>query len=462
MRLNRKSIIFRISLLYVIVTLLNVSVFVLLVFENQLDLIAENAILSSQHTGSSLKLRIDNVLAAGGSIDRVNAGKIFREAARLGITDITLYDDAGRVLGAAGDNGAGQGTQAAEEVFRLINLALTKREFEDKLFHHEVDRQGRRIELYIPFAYELDRMAVARVRLPLKDVQKQMSYLYFQVTLLTALIVVIHALFALVVSRMLIRPLRTLTAAAQEISRGLLDTRVPIAGDDEIGQLANAFNEMSVALTGIRDEAKEANPLTGLPGNTQISLELQRRLVSESEFCLMYVDIDNFKAYNDKYGFSRGDEALLYTRDRLLEVARELTLPKVFIGHQGGDDFVVLCDYRNWEPYAAAFIAAFDGGVSRFYSKTDAQNGYVQSVDRLGRDQRFPLMSVSVAVATNHHRAFSHPAEMIQVVTEVKSYLKKRDGSMYKIDTRRPRTAPGLADTEPAAIRGFEDSVPRE
>jgi GGDEF domain-containing protein len=463
MRLNRRSIILRISLLYVIVTLLNVSVFVLLVFENQLDLIADNAILSSQHTGSSLKLRIDNVLASGGGLDARNTDKIFGETSRLGVTALTLYDDSGVVLADSSANGTGaKGERAEEEVFRLINLALTKGEFEDKLFHQEVDRRQKRIELYIPFSYDLNHMAVARVQLPMKDVQKQMSYLYYQVILLTTLIVVIHALFALIVSRMLVRPLRTLTAATQEISRGLLDTRVPIVGDDEIGQLANAFNEMSVALKGIRDEAKAANPLTGLPGNTQISLELERRFGSEADFCLMYVDIDNFKAYNDGYGFSRGDDAILYTRDRLVEVAREKQLARGFIGHQGGDDFVVLCDYAVWESYAGAFITAFDGGILRFYNKTDAQNGYIESIDRLGRPQRFPLMSVSVAVATNHHRSFSHPAEMIQVVAEIKSYLKKRDGSMYKIDTRTPRTAAMLPEPEPSAVGGGEDPVSRE
>jgi GGDEF domain-containing protein len=246
--------------------------------------------------------------------------------------------------------------------------------------------------------------------------------------------------------------------AAQEISRGLLDTRVPIVGDDEIGQLANAFNEMSVALKGIRDEAKAANPLTGLPGNTQISLELERRFGSNEEFCLMYADIDNFKAYNDKYGFSRGDEAILYTRDCLLEVVREQRLTKVFVGHQGGDDFVVLCDFRDWESFARAFIDSFDSGIGRFYNKTDNQNGFIESINRIGQTQRFPLMSVSVAVATNHHRSFGHPAEMIQVVAEVKGYLKIRDGSLYKIDTRQAKNPVELSDPEPAAIAGNGES----
>ena len=446
MPVNTKSILFRVALLYIVVTVLNVSIFFVLVFENQLDLIAENAILESQHTGSSFKYRIDGIVSGGGELDKENTGKIFKEAVRLGIPSVGLYSETGSFLAAFQGGRRVERPDATEELVKLINIALTKREFEDKLFFHQLDRRQQSIDLYIPFTHNFDNTAVAVVELVLKDVRRQMLYLYRQVFILAVAIIGVHALFAFVVSKMVIQPLRTLTRATQEISLGMLDTRVPIVRDDEIGQLANAFNEMSVALQGIQDEAKEANPLTGLPGNTQISLRLERKLMESGEFCLIYIDIDNFKAYNDKYGFSRGDEAILYTRDCVLQVVARQEFEKMFIGHQGGDDFVVICDYKFWENCAQRLIETFDGGIHRFYNPTDSQNGYIESKNRQGQRQKFPLMSISVAVATNHHRSFSHPAEMVEVVAEVKGYLKKREGSTYKIDNRQPKKPLEVAD----------------
>jgi GGDEF domain-containing protein len=439
MRINTKSILFRVALLYIIVTVLNISIFIVLVFENQLDLIAENAILETQHTGSNLKYRIENIVSGGEELEEDTTGKIFKEAVRLGIPSLALYSDTGSFLAAFEGGRRVQRPDAGEELIKLINIALTKREFEEKLFFHQLDRQSQLIHLYIPFIHNFDNTAVAVIELELKDVRRQMAFLYRQALILGALIIGVHSLFAFIVSKMVVQPLRTLTRATQEISLGMLDTRVPIVRDDEIGQLANAFNEMSVALKGIRDEAKEANPLTGLPGNTQIILRLERRLLETGEFCLMYIDIDNFKAYNDKYGFTRGDEAILYTRDCILQVAARQEFERMFIGHQGGDDFVVICDYEYWEDYARQLIQTYDGGISRFYNNTDNQNGYIESKNRLGQRQRFPLMSISVAVATNNHRRFSHPAEMVEVVAEVKSYLKTKEGSIYKIDNRQPK-----------------------
>ena len=100
MPVNTKSILFRVALLYIVVTVLNVSIFFVLVFENQLDLIAENAILESQHTGSSFKYRIDGIVSGGGELDKENTGKIFKEAVRLGIPSVGLYSETGSFLAA--------------------------------------------------------------------------------------------------------------------------------------------------------------------------------------------------------------------------------------------------------------------------------------------------------------------------------------------------------------------------
>jgi diguanylate cyclase (GGDEF)-like protein len=191
-----------------------------------------------------------------------------------------------------------------------------------------------------------------------------------------------------------------------------------------------------VALKRMRDEAKGANPLTGLPGNITIANFIGENLAKGNVICVLYCDLDNFKAYNDKYGFTKGDEAILYTRDCLLSVTKRDNLRNVFIGHEGGDDFVAITDYEQWEAFAKTFIATFDRGVHQFYNSVDARNGFIESVNRKGERQRFPLMSISVAVVTNKTREFHSTGEMIQIAAEVKKYVKSMEGSCYAIDRR--------------------------
>jgi len=435
-RFETKSIILKTAVAYIFVTILNVSVFVLMVFENQLDLIAQNAILNSQLKGSNFKYRIDNTLAGTGDLSVVNINKLLREAGTLGIHDLSLYSEAGSVFVSIVNNEQVTKADATVEDMKNINMAITKKGFEDKLFYHVINRKQKRIDLYIPFGYAGDKIGVAALSLYMIDIDKQMNYLYRQCVVIALIIIVIHLGFAMLFSKMLIFPLRKLNEATHSIAQGNLDIRVPIVRDDEIGRLAVSFNEMSVALQRMRDEARGANPLTGLPGNLVIAKFIDDNLNAGRCICVLYSDLDNFKAYNDKYGFTKGDDAILYTRDCLVSVAKRKDMKNVFVGHEGGDDFVVVCEYQYWEEYAKSFITLFDRGIYQFYNSVDARNGFIESVNRQGQRQRFPLMSVSVAVVTNKTRPFSRHAEMIQVAAEVKKYVKSIDGSCYAIDRR--------------------------
>jgi GGDEF domain-containing protein len=441
-RFSTKSIILKTAVIYVFVTLLNVSIFVLMVFENQLDLIAESAILNSELKGSNFKYKIDNTLGGAGDLESVNINKILREAGSLGIRDLTLYNEAGKVFIAVKDNAQLNKAEATLDDMKNINMAITKKGFEDKLFYHVINRTTKRIDLYIPFSYTGDKIGVAAISLYMADIDKQMSYLYRQCLLIALLIILIHSGFAMLISKMILFPLRKLNEATHLIAQGKLDIRVSIVRDDEIGQLASSFNEMSVALQRMRDEARGANPLTGLPGNLAIAKYIDDCLTAQRFICVLYCDLDNFKAYNDKYGFTKGDEAILYTRDCLAAVAKRKDMKDIFIGHEGGDDYVVVCEYQYWEEFAKAFITLFDRGIYQFYNSVDARNGFIESINRRGERQRFPLMSVSVAVVTNKTRPFRRHAEMIQVAAEVKKYVKSIDGSCYAIDRRQGPISP--------------------
>jgi diguanylate cyclase (GGDEF)-like protein len=342
-------------------------------------------------------------------------------------------------------------------------MAITKQGFEDKLFYHNVNRQDKTIMLFLPFTYNVDKIGIAAIRLVMKDIDRQMGYLYRQCLIVGVLVMLLHLAFAILFSKLILMPLQQLLEATHLIGQGKLEVRIPIVRDDEIGQLASSFNEMSVALQRMRDEAKGANPLTGLPGNITIANFINECLVKGKVICVLYCDLDNFKAYNDKYGFTMGVEAILYTRDCLMSVAKRNNLRNVFVGHEGGDDFVVITDYEQWELYAKTFITTFDRGVHQFYNSVDARNGFIESINRRGERQRFPLMSISVAVVTNRTRDFHSVAEMIQVAAEVKKYVKSMEGSCYAIDrrsgpVRNPQSATPLAPVQqapPAAPRTY-------
>ncbi len=439
---NPQSIVFKTVVIYIFLTILNVSIFVLMVFENQLDLIAENAILSSQHKASSLKYRIDNIIGLKGDLTAVNINKILKEASALGITTIAIFSEGGRVFVYVVKGDIVSKENADINELRMINMAITRQGFEDKLFYHSVNRRDKTISLYIPFTYNEDKIGVAAIDLEMKDIDRQMGYLYRQCLLIGILVIIVHIGFAFLFSKMILSPLRKLNEATDMITKGNLEIRVPIVRDDEIGRLASSFNEMSVALQRMRDEAKGANPLTGLPGNITIAKHIDDCLAANRIIAVLYCDLDNFKAYNDKYGFTRGDDAILYTRDCLVAASKRKDVTNVFIGHEGGDDFVVVTDFDCWEIFAKSFIATFDRGIYQFYTSVDARNGFIESINRKGERQRFPLMSVSVAVVSNKTRPFRRHAEIIAVAAEVKKYVKSIEGSCYAIDRRSGPISP--------------------
>ena len=185
-------------------------------------------------------------------------------------------------------------------------------------------------------------------------------------------------------------------------------------------------------------QMREVSPLTGMPGNFQISDELERLVQdSSARFAVVYADLDNFKAYNDKYGFLRGDEAIKATA-RLLNVAlaRRPGEPQ-FAGHIGGDDFVLIVSPDEAEPLASDVCASFDEMAPALYDAEDREVGYIEVPDRQGSMLRFPVMTISLGVATTSHRRISSQWEASAIATEMKVLAKRTSGSSYEIDRRR-------------------------
>jgi diguanylate cyclase (GGDEF)-like protein len=147
-------------------------------------------------------------------------------------------------------------------------------------------------------------------------------------------------------------------------------------------------------------EMRAISPLTGLPGNARIHDELQNRIASGNPFALLYADLDNFKAYNDHYGFLRGDDALRAVARAIQDSALEVGGSRVFVGHLGGDDFVLVSPVELSEPLCVVIIEAIGKVIGGLYEQEDRDRGYIELENRQGKMERFPLLSVSIGVAT--------------------------------------------------------------
>lgn len=178
------------------------------------------------------------------------------------------------------------------------------------------------------------------------------------------------------------------------------------------------------------------NPLTHLPGNTAIAEEVEQRIAKGVTFALLYVDLDNFKALNDAYGFARGDRVIKLLAKILSDIQSQGIADNLFIGHIGGDDFVAITSPQSVEAFCAALIQRFDREVRECYDANDVKRGYLRGVDRFGMPRRFPIVSLSIGVVTNEARTFTSFEDVSTIATEMKSYSKRLAGSTYAINER--------------------------
>ncbi len=183
--------------------------------------------------------------------------------------------------------------------------------------------------------------------------------------------------------------------------------------------------------------ALDANPLSKLPGNTSIIQRIQALIDAQEDFALAYCDLDFFKSYNDKYGFSRGDEILMMAARLIVNTIKSYPRVKSFVGHVGGDDFVFILPPDNVEDACQKIIKSFDDIVPHFYDYDDRQRGKIVSVDREGETKEFPLMAISIAVVININGRIKHYGEVSSVAMELKKKAKADPQSSYVIDRRK-------------------------
>ena len=182
------------------------------------------------------------------------------------------------------------------------------------------------------------------------------------------------------------------------------------------------------------------HPSTHLPGTNEIEREIRQQMERGALFAVCYADLDNFKEYNDRYSYNDGDR-VIYLLSRILhDVVRGLCVAGGFVGHIGGDDFILIMPLEMVAPCASEIISVFDTLILFQYSEQDRRAGYFFGKDRRGQLHKVPFMTLSIGVVTNERRRFNHPAQVSELATEMKSYAKTLPGSVFVVDRRQSQT----------------------
>ena len=188
------------------------------------------------------------------------------------------------------------------------------------------------------------------------------------------------------------------------------------------------------------ESALDANPLTKLPGNVSIASEISTRIEKSEPLAVCYVDLDQFKSLNDQYGFARGDRVISETAKILIRAVEEAGDPDDFIGHEGGDDFVVVTSPQKAESICQKIVSSFDAVSPTFYNEEDRKRGYLMGLDRQGKRVKIPLITVSIGIVANENRKISHVAEVGEIGAELKHYAKSLKGSKFVKERRQEET----------------------
>ena len=190
-------------------------------------------------------------------------------------------------------------------------------------------------------------------------------------------------------------------------------------------------------IVGLLTKNRTVSPLTGLPGNVQIQTEMKKRLLNKDTFAILYFDLDNFKAYNDVYGFANGDEIIKFTARTISKHVHQLEASDNFIGHVGGDDFVSIIAQTDYDKLCKEIISEFDKYAVNYYNEVDVERGYVEVANRRGIIEQFPLTTISIAVLEVDSKIYKTTLEIGEIAGQIKHKAKAVLGSTYVINRRR-------------------------
>jgi len=197
----------------------------------------------------------------------------------------------------------------------------------------------------------------------------------------------------------------------------------------------NAAARLRLAVSRSRRDIS-VNPSSHLPGPTTIEKVLSEQIVEGKRFAVCYADLDDFKAYNDYYGYFSGDRVIKMT-SQVIRDAVYRHQKNGFVGHIGGDDFIFVIDSTKVKPVCSEIVKEFDKLIKDVYEPRDLKNGFIISKSRRGTPETYPIMTLSIAVVINKDGMFKHVGEISHMIADLKTYAKTLPGSNYVIERRR-------------------------
>jgi GGDEF domain-containing protein/CHASE3 domain sensor protein len=244
---------------------------------------------------------------------------------------------------------------------------------------------------------------------------------------------------SLMISRNISRSVNRLKHATEKISEGKFNYISDVTKEDALGGLSDAFAEMTKRLKQLEEKHIDTNPLTRLPGGSAIEKEIRLRIASGSPTAFCFVDLDDFKAFNDRYSYAAGSEVIKSTAHIIQETVSGSGTHEDFVGHIGGDDFVFITSLDRYGQLCDAVIKQFDKMIRGFYGPEDLDRGYIISRNRQGQEMQFPVMSVSIAVVTNRDGAIREYFRVGEIAADLKEYAKSLRGSICVVDRRQEK-----------------------
>lgn len=430
----------RITTLMIISSILFIATFTLIQLSNQMNNIDRYNTYQSGLSATIVKNNLEAIMRQAQAKEDIP--RLFQSAigelrdANIIKDEATIFDPEGKVIASSDVGLKGQRID-----YRDLNASreLERLDRENKWLVTGVDKAKNSIYMYLTLKLD-PRGAItdfAKLSFPLSNVNEALLEVYQPVAIAVVIIILANLIFGYVLSKNVLGPIRVLNEVTKVIAGGDLSVRTRINSNDELQELGQTFNFMADAFVKMKEKAENANPLTKLPGNIVIHEEVEKRIHAKRKFVVIYCDLDNFKAFNDKYGIAKGDDAIKLTAEMFRLAVKNRGNPDDFVGHEGGDDFILLTTCDKAVAVADFIVKEFDSSVRALYTQEDLQRGFILAAGRDGVKKEFPIMTISLAGVTNEFRPIQSYGEVTNIAAEIKKKAKAISKSVFVMDQRK-------------------------
>ncbi len=429
----------RITSLIILSSLLFTATFTFIQINNQISSINRYNTYQANLSGAMLKNNLE--VAIQQTADPEERAKHLQDAikelkASNIIKETILFNREGKIIASTEEKLIGDEANYRDiSRWDIFNTDLQ----ENNWLKAEINRLKHTINIYIAIKSDPNGQLsyIAKSSFPFATAQEALSAVYAPVIITIVIIILVNIVFGYTLSKTILGPIKILNSTTKIIAEGDLSVRTSINTQDELQELGETFNYMTEKLVKMKELAENANPLTKLPGNIVIHEKIEKIIQDNKKFMVIYCDLDNFKAFNDKYGIAKGDEAIKLTADIFKETIRVKGNPDDFIGHEGGDDFILLTTPDKAQEIANYIISAFDREIRSLYNQEDLTQGFIIAHARDNSVKNFPIMTISLAGVTNEHREITSYGKVTNIAAEIKKKAKAIDESTFVIDRRR-------------------------